>query len=46
MKTVQIAKKMAKQQGYNLDLHGGNYMQRADGTVVVNDPFVLSFDLY
>jgi len=46
MKTVQIAKKMSKKQGYSLDLHGGNYMQRADGTVVVNDPFVLSFDLY
>jgi hypothetical protein len=43
MNTVQIAKKMSKQQGYNLDLHGGNYMQRADGTVVVNDPFVLTF---
>jgi hypothetical protein len=46
MKTVQIAKKMSKKQGYSLDLHGGNYMQRADGTIVVNDPFVLSFDLY
>lgn len=43
MKTVQIAKKMSKKQGYSLDLHGGNYMQRANGTIVVNDPFVLTF---
>ena len=27
--------------GFSVDLHSGNYMQRADGTIVVNDPFVL-----
>jgi hypothetical protein len=43
MKTVQIAKRMANKEGVNLDLHGGNYMQRGDGTIVVNDPFVTTF---
>ena len=43
MKTVQIAKRMANKEDVTLDLHGGNYMQRADGTIVVNDPFVTTF---
>ena len=43
MKTVQIAKRMANKEDVTLDLHGGNYMQRADGTIVVNDPFVATF---
>jgi hypothetical protein len=43
MKTVQIAKRMANKEGVYLDLHSGNYMQRADGTIVVNDPFVATF---
>jgi hypothetical protein len=43
MKTVQIAKRMANKQYVTLDLHGGNYMQRSDGTIVVNDPFVSTF---
>lgn len=43
MKTVQIAKRMAEKEEVTLDLHGGNYMQRGDGTIVVNDPFVTTF---
>jgi hypothetical protein len=43
MRTVQIAKHMAEKNGYRLDLHGSNYMQRPNGTIVVNDPFVLTF---
>ena len=43
MKTIQIAKRMANKEGVYLDLHTGNFMQRADGTIVVNDPFVATF---
>jgi len=43
LKTVYDVKKFGKQHGFNIDLHGGNYMQRADGTIVVNDPFVATF---
>ena len=43
MRTVQVAKRIAEKNGYGLDLHGSNYMQRSDGTIVVNDPFVLTF---
>ena len=43
MKTVQVAKRMAEKEGVRLDLHMDNYMQRSDGTIVVNDPFVATF---
>ena len=43
MKTVQVAKRMAEKERVTLDLHMGNYMQRSDGTIVVNDPFVATF---
>ena len=43
LKTVYDVKKFGKQHGFKLDLHGGNYMQRSDGTIVVNDPYVLTF---
>jgi hypothetical protein len=46
LKTVYDVKKFGKKHGFNIDLHSGNYMQRANGTIVVNDPFVLSFDIY
>ena len=40
LQTVQQVKTFAMQHGYGIDLHRGNYMQRPDGTIVVNDPFV------
>lgn len=39
-KTVFAVKKFGNKHGFNIDLHGGNYMKRADGTIVVNDPFI------
>jgi hypothetical protein len=48
--TVHTVKKFGKRHGFNIDLHRGNYMQRPNGTIVVNDPFVLwmhdSHELY
>ena len=41
LETVRTVVKFGKKHGYNIDLHSGNYMQRSDGTTVVNDPFVL-----
>jgi len=41
LKTIKIVKQFASQNNYSLDLHSGNYMQRPDGTIVVNDPYVL-----
>lgn len=41
LKTIKIVEKFARQNNYSLDLHSGNYMQRPDGTIVVNDPYVL-----
>lgn len=41
LKTVYQVQKFAKQHEFNIDLHSGNYMARADGTIVVNDPFVI-----
>lgn len=41
MQTVQNVSKFATKYGYHLDLHSGNYMQRSDGTIVVNDPWVI-----
>jgi hypothetical protein len=39
--TVQTVSKFAKKNGYRVDLHRDNYMQRPNGTIVVNDPFVI-----
>ena len=41
IKTIQQVMSFGMQHGFNIDLHGDNYMQRANGTIVVNDPFVL-----
>jgi len=41
LQTVNTVAKFAKKHGYSIDLHRGNYMQRPNGTIVVNDPFVL-----
>ncbi len=41
LQTVYQVQKFAKQHRFTVDLHRGNYMQRSDGTIVVNDPFVL-----
>ena len=39
--TVHAVRKFGNEHGFALDLHSGNYMRRPDGTIVVNDPFVL-----
>jgi hypothetical protein len=31
---------LGKSRGYHWDMHGGNFMQRSDGTPVINDPWV------
>jgi len=41
LNTVYDVKRFGRKQGYTIDLHKGNYMRRSDGTIVVNDPFVL-----
>lgn len=41
LRTVYLVKKFAKLHQFSLDLHSGNFMMRIDGTIVVNDPFVL-----
>lgn len=41
LKTVYKVKQFARQHQFTVDLHRGNYMARSDGTIVVNDPFVL-----
>jgi hypothetical protein len=41
LNTVHQVKQFSRQHGYSLDLHSGNYMQRSNGTIVVNDPFVV-----
>ena len=41
LQTVYQVKKFGLAHGFSIDLHSGNYMQRNDGTIVVNDPFVL-----
>jgi len=40
LKTVHTVHTFGRKHGYSLDLHSSNYMQRPDGTIVVNDPFV------
>ena len=41
LKTVHQVAMFGKKHGFSVDLHQGNYMQRDDGTIVVNDPFVV-----
>ena len=41
LQTVNTVAKFGKKHGFNIDLHRGNYMARPNGTIVVNDPFVL-----
>lgn len=41
LNTVHDVAVFGRNQGYNLDLHSGNYMQRSNGDIVVNDPFVI-----
>jgi len=33
---------IARKKGWGLDLHGGNFMLRKNGTPVINDPWVVS----
>lgn len=42
-KTMQNLYYFGQQEGYSWDLHGNNIMQRADGTPVITDPWVVSF---
>lgn len=39
--TVREVVQFGMKHGFSIDLHRGNYMQRADGTIVVNDPYVM-----
>lgn len=41
LKTVYEVSRFARRNNFTVDLHSGNYMQRPDGTIVVNDPFVI-----
>jgi hypothetical protein len=41
LQTVHDVAVFGTKNNYNIDLHSGNYMQRPDGTIVVNDPFVI-----
>lgn len=41
LNTVYDVAVFGTNQKYNLDLHSGNYMQRPNGDIVVNDPFVV-----
>ena len=41
LRTVHMVNEFAINHGYHMDLHAGNYMQRSNGTIVVNDPFVI-----
>lgn len=40
-KTMQTLYKMGNSKGFSWDLHTGNVMMRNDGTLVINDPWVL-----
>lgn len=42
-KTVVMLKKVAKKNGYVLDLHEGNFMLNSDGTPVIADPFFMGW---
>ena len=39
--TLDELMKIGKAKGYRWDMHGGNFMRRADGAPVINDPWVL-----
>ena len=39
--TMKALARMGDKQGWVWDLHPGNIMQRADGTLVINDPWVI-----
>lgn len=41
LNTINEVRKFGQEHGFSLDLHSGNYMKRTNGTIVVNDPFVL-----
>ena len=41
LETVETVANFGQKHGFSIDLHRGNYMQRPNGTIVVNDPFVL-----
>lgn len=41
-RTMQVLYKLGSRQGYAWDLHGDNIMQRADGTPVIVDPWVIN----
>lgn len=41
LKTVHDVRKLGFKKKLSIDLHRGNYMLRPDGTIVVNDPFVV-----
>jgi hypothetical protein len=40
--TLDELMKIGKANGYHWDMHGGNFMRRADGTPVINDPWVVA----
>jgi len=40
-KTIYKLAQIANKKGWGLDLHGGNFMLRKDGTPVINDPWVI-----
>jgi hypothetical protein len=39
---IQFMVDLANEKKYGFDLHGDNFMQRADGSIVVNDPWTTS----
>lgn len=39
--TIIMLKKVAQKNGYQLDLHSGNFMLGSDGTPVISDPFYM-----
>jgi hypothetical protein len=41
--TIEMLKRVAKKNGYNLDLHEGNFMLGSDGTPVISDPFFMGW---
>jgi len=41
-KTIHELAQIARKKGWGLDLHGGNFMLRKNGTPVINDPWVVS----
>jgi len=41
LKTVKTVQQFTRRHNYIIDLHRGNYLQRPDGTIVVNDPLRL-----